>query len=126
MVVVLLSRSRATRHARAATPRACSRCCASWPATPGFLLALAVIFTLQTVDRSFSPILPLFVEQLGVPTDRIATVAGLLFSLIAVCAALGHRMRGRVMPRWSPRAHHDDRRGDRRRRADARSSCSRR
>ena len=63
-------------------------------ATPGFLLVLAVIFTLQTVDRSFSPILPLFVEQLGVPTDRVATVAGLLFSLIAVCAALGHRCAG--------------------------------
>ena len=36
-------------------------------ATPGFCSSLAVIFTLQTVDRSFSPILPLFVAQLGVP-----------------------------------------------------------
>ncbi len=73
-------------------------------ATPGFLLALAVIFTLQTVDRSFSPILPLFVEELGVPGDRIATVAGLLFSLIAISAAAGHRLAGAVIARWSPRA----------------------
>ena len=71
--------------------------------TPGFLLALAVIFTLQTVDRSFSPILPLFVEQLGIETARVATVSGLLFSLIAVCAALGHRVAARIMARWAPR-----------------------
>src|SRR5262245_11900761 len=72
-------------------------------ATEGFLLTLAVIFTLQTVDRSFSPILPLFVEQLGVETPRVATVSGLLFSLIAACAALGHRTAARFMSRWSPR-----------------------
>lgn len=73
-------------------------------ATPGFLLVLAAIFTLQTVDRSFQPILPLFVEQLGVSPDRVATVAGLLFSLIAACAALGHRAAHGVMRRSSPRA----------------------
>ena len=33
---------------------------------PGFLLALFVIFGLQTVDRSFGPVLPLFVAQVGV------------------------------------------------------------
>jgi MFS family permease len=71
--------------------------------TPGFLLTLAVIFTLQTVDRSFSPILPLFVEQLGVATARVATVSGLLFSLVAVCAAIGHTAAGAVMARWLPR-----------------------
>jgi MFS family permease len=68
--------------------------------THGFLLTLAVIFTLQTVDRSFSPILPLFVEQLGVETARVATVSGLLFSVIAVSAALGHRTAPRFMARW--------------------------
>jgi MFS family permease len=73
-------------------------------ATPGFLLTLAVIFTLQTVDRSFSPILPLFVEQLGVATARVATVSGLLFSLVAVCAAIGHTFAGAVIARWSPRS----------------------
>jgi MFS family permease len=72
-------------------------------ATPGFVLALAVIFTLQTVDRSFSPILPLFVDQLGIAADRIAIVSGLLFSLIAVCAAIGHKVAGGFMTRWSPR-----------------------
>ena len=71
-------------------------------ATPAFVVALAVIFTLQTVDRSFSPILPLFVEQLGIPAGAVTTVSGVLFSLVAVCAALGHRVAGRFMRRWSP------------------------
>jgi MFS family permease len=71
--------------------------------TPGFLLALAVIFTLQTVDRSFAPILPLLVEQFGVGASRIATISGLLFSMAALCAAIGHRVAGGLMKRWSPR-----------------------
>ena len=72
-------------------------------ATPGFLLALAVIFGLQTVDRSFSPILPLFVVQLGVAPDRITQLSGALFSLIAVCAALGHKAAGPLMARYTPK-----------------------
>lgn len=70
---------------------------------PGFLMALAVIFTLQTVDRSFGPILPLFVGQLGIRPERVALVSGILFSLIAVSAAIGHRSAGRLMALWSPR-----------------------
>jgi fucose permease len=71
--------------------------------TPGFLLALAIIFTLQTVDRSFSPILPLFIEQLGITGPSVPAVAGVLFSLIAVCAALGHRVASPLIARWPPR-----------------------
>jgi MFS family permease len=70
-------------------------------ATRGFLLALVVIFVLQTVDRSFSPILPLVVEQLGLPSNRVAIVSGALFSILAVGAAAGHRAAGPLMRRWS-------------------------
>ena len=72
-------------------------------ATPGFLLALAVIFGLQTVDRSFSPILPLFVVQLGIPPDRVTALSGALFSLVAICAALGHKVAGPLMTRFTPK-----------------------
>src|SRR5262245_15002269 len=54
---------------------------------PGFLLALGVIFGLQTVDRSFGPVLPLYVAQAGVPVTRIPIVTGVLFSLGAISAA---------------------------------------
>jgi MFS transporter, DHA1 family, multidrug resistance protein len=101
MIVVFYHEPR-IRQARAAT-RSLRSVIRELAATPGFLLVLAAIFTLQTVDRSFGPILPLFVEQLGVPSGRVATVAGLLFSLIAACAALGHRTASGFMARWTPR-----------------------
>ena len=101
MIVVWYKEPHAPR-ARAAT-RSLGSVMRELSRTPGFLLVLAAIFTLVTVDRSFSPILPLFIEQLGVPADRIPTVAGLLFSLIAACAALGHRTAGVFMARWPPR-----------------------
>ena len=101
--VIFLYREPRTRQARAAA-RSLWSVFRELVATPGFVMALAVIFTLQTVDRSFSPILPLFVEQLGVPAARIATISGVLFSIIAVCAALGHKIAPRFMSRWSPRA----------------------
>ncbi|MGE3276293.1 MAG: MFS transporter [Vicinamibacterales bacterium] len=70
---------------------------------PGFLLLLAVIFVMQVVDRSFAPVLPLYVSALGVPDGRVATVAGLLFSLGAIAAALGHHLAGKLLRRLTPR-----------------------
>ncbi len=71
---------------------------------PGFLLALIVIFGLQTVDRSFGPVLPLYVAQAGVPLTRIPIVTGILFSLGAIAAAFGHHLAGRLMQRHPARA----------------------
>lgn len=102
VIITAFYREPRTRQARQVT-RSLSSVFWELAARPGFLLALAVIFTLQTVDRSFSPILPLFVEQIGIAGDRIATVSGLLFSLTAVCAALGHKVAGRFIARWPAR-----------------------
>lgn len=66
---------------------------------PGFLLALFVIFGLQTVDRSFGPVLPLFVSQVGVDGARVPIVAGILFSLGAVSAAVGSQLAPRLLTR---------------------------
>ena len=70
---------------------------------PGFLLALFVIFGLQTVDRSFGPVLPLFVSQVGVDGDRIPLVAGILFSLGAISAAAGSQLAPRLLRRRTPK-----------------------
>ena len=64
---------------------------------PGFVLALGVIFGLQTVDRSFGPVLPLYVAQVGIDTARIPIVTGILFSLGAISAAVGHHLAGKLM-----------------------------
>jgi DHA1 family multidrug resistance protein-like MFS transporter len=71
---------------------------------PGFLLALAVIFGLQTVDRSFGPVLPLYVAQVGIPVTRIPIVTGVLFSLGAISAAFGHHLAGQLMRRRAARS----------------------
>jgi MFS family permease len=71
--------------------------------TPGFALVFLVILCLQTVDRSFGPILPLYVERLGLSPARVPLVSGLLFSLAALFAAIGHRLAGPLLGRRSPR-----------------------
>jgi MFS transporter, DHA1 family, multidrug resistance protein len=71
--------------------------------TPGFVLLFVIILALQMVDRSFGPILPLYVSQLGVTTGRVAPIAGMLFSISALFAALGHRVAHTLMVRYSAR-----------------------
>ncbi len=70
---------------------------------PGFLLALFVIFGLQTVDRSFGPVLPLFVAQV-VDQARVPIVSGILFSLGAISAAFGSQLGPRLLARRSARS----------------------
>ena len=68
-----------------------------------FVLMMAVIFGLQFVDRSFGPILPLYVEQVGVAHSRVPLVAGVLFSIMACTGALGHHFCGRLLKRFPTR-----------------------
>ena len=102
LLIVVIYREPRTRKGRAATR-------GTWSVfrqllqTPGFALLLLIIFGLQTVDRSFSPILPLYVQALGVAPDRVATVAGILFSIAAVFAALGHHLAGHVLLQVTPK-----------------------
>ncbi len=62
-----------------------------------FLLLMVVIFTLQFVDRSFGPVLPLFVAELGTAPARVPLVSGLLFSVAAGAGALGHHVCSRLL-----------------------------
>ena len=64
-----------------------------------FLLMAAVVFGLQFVDRSFGPVLPLYVGELGTPASRVALVSGLLFSITAGAGALGHHICARLLQR---------------------------
>jgi MFS transporter, DHA1 family, multidrug resistance protein len=68
-----------------------------------FLLLMAVIFGLQFIDRSFGPVLPLYVDELGTPTSRVPIVAGTLFSLAAAAGAVGHYWSGGLLRRMSAR-----------------------
>jgi len=68
-----------------------------------FILLLAVVFGLQFIDRSFGPVLPLFVTELGTPATRVPIVSGVLFSIAAGTGALGHHFCGRLLRRASAR-----------------------
>ena len=62
-----------------------------------FILMMVVIFGLQFVDRSFGPVLPLYVGQAGRSHAQVALVSGVLFSIMACTGALGHHFCGRLV-----------------------------
>jgi len=68
-----------------------------------FILMMVVIFGLQFVDRSFGPVLPLWVEAVGVGRASVALVSGVLFSIMACTGALGHHVCGKLLRRYSTR-----------------------
>jgi DHA1 family multidrug resistance protein-like MFS transporter len=68
-----------------------------------FVLLMGVIFGIQFVDRSIGPILPLYVEQLGVGRGRAAFASGIMFSLAALSGSAGHHFCGRLLRRFSAR-----------------------
>ena len=101
LLVAVLYREPRSRQARAAS-RGLRAVLRELSGTPGFWMVFAVILGLQLVDRSFGPILPLYVERL-VPAGQVPLVAGVLFSVAAVFAAFGHRVAAPLLARWSPR-----------------------
>ena len=104
MLLILLVYQEPPKRAAAAKARGGWDVFAELLRKPGFMLALFVIFGLQTVDRSFGPVLPLFVQQVGVDGGRIAFVAGVLFSLGAISAAAGTQIGPRLLKRYSAKA----------------------
>jgi DHA1 family multidrug resistance protein-like MFS transporter len=72
-------------------------------ALENFLLLMAVIFGLQMVDRSFGPVLPLHLEELGYSAEGVTLAAGGLFSVLAIAGAAGNRIASVALPRASAR-----------------------
>jgi MFS family permease len=65
---------------------------------------LAVLFLVNFIGRSFTPILPLHLMGLGVPGGRVAFLTGILISVYSIAAALSAALVGRASGRRSPRA----------------------
>jgi DHA1 family multidrug resistance protein-like MFS transporter len=68
-----------------------------------FILLMGVVFGLTFVDRSFGPILPLYIAQLGTEIDRVPLVAGFVFSIAAGAAAAGNQACSVLLRRYTPR-----------------------
>jgi DHA1 family multidrug resistance protein-like MFS transporter len=103
LLVQFMYQETVTRHepAAAASGRVTFR---NVLAFQNFLLLMGVIFGLQFIDRSFGPVLPLFVSELGTPPDNVTIVSGMLFSLASGAGALGHQFCGGLLRRASVRA----------------------
>ncbi|HVR69409.1 MAG TPA: MFS transporter [Vicinamibacteria bacterium] len=65
---------------------------------------LAILFLVNFVGRSFTPILPLHLQQVGVPAGRLALSTGTAISLYSVAAAISAALLGKASRRHSPRA----------------------
>jgi DHA1 family multidrug resistance protein-like MFS transporter len=72
-------------------------------ALENFVLLLMVIFGLQLVDKSFGPVLLLYLNQLGYGAEQSAVLAGLLFSVLAVSGAFGNQLAATLLKRMTPR-----------------------
>ena len=64
-----------------------------------FVLLMGVIFCLQLVDRSFGPMLPLHLDNLGY--GSVSLLSGVLFSVLALSGALGHQLAAMLLKRMS-------------------------
>jgi DHA1 family multidrug resistance protein-like MFS transporter len=69
-----------------------------------FVLLMVVIFGIQVVDRSFGPILLLHVIGLGYGGSEAAVLVGVLFSVLAICAAGGNQLAAALLKRGTTRA----------------------
>ena len=68
-----------------------------------FLLLMAVIFGFQFVDRSIGPILPLVIAGMEPNESRAAVTSGVIFSIVACSAAVGHHYCAALLRRWTSR-----------------------
>ncbi len=73
-------------------------------ALPGVVALLVVLFLVNFIGRSFTPILPLHLIDLGLPASRAASATGLLISVYSLAAAASATLLGRLSRTVSPRA----------------------
>jgi DHA1 family multidrug resistance protein-like MFS transporter len=72
-------------------------------AVPGVLALLVVLFLVNFIGRSFTPILPLHLGALGVSPGRLASATGVLISAYSLAAAASAWYLGRLSRSRPPR-----------------------
>jgi MFS transporter, DHA1 family, multidrug resistance protein len=72
-------------------------------ALENFVLLTGLILAVQTIERSFGPVLPLYAHAIGAAGGRVELASGVLFSASAVCGALGHQLAAVLLKRWTAR-----------------------
>jgi len=72
-------------------------------ALPGVVALLGVLFLVNFIGRSFTPILPLHLMALGLPASRTASATGLLIAVYSLAAAASAALLGRLSRTIAPR-----------------------
>jgi DHA1 family multidrug resistance protein-like MFS transporter len=72
-------------------------------ALPNFAILAALLFLVSTIDRSFSPLIPLFVAGLSPNPMRAARTAGIIISLASLAESFSAWYSGRRLSRVSPK-----------------------
>ncbi len=70
---------------------------------PEYFTTLMILFFVNMADRTFGPIIPLFLEELGTPRFRLELISGALISIAAFGEALSSWMSGKLAARVSLR-----------------------
>jgi len=69
----------------------------------GVLALLVVLFLVNFVGRSFTPILPMHLQRLAVPAASLGLATGILISAYSVAAAVSSTVLGKATRRFPPR-----------------------
>lgn len=86
------------QHDRTAAPKRRERASVSVLARlPGLLAIMITLFSVNFIERTFGPLIPLYVKQLHAPGDFVATISGAVVTLGSLTAAVA----AMVMGRWS-------------------------
>ncbi len=70
---------------------------------PEYFTVLLILFFVNMADRTFGPIIPLFLEELGTPRGRLAAVSGGVISAAAFGEAFSAWLSGKLASRVSLR-----------------------
>jgi DHA1 family multidrug resistance protein-like MFS transporter len=70
---------------------------------PEYFATMMILFFVNMADRTFGPILPLFLEELGTPRTRLAAVSGAVISVAAFGEAFSAWVSGKLAGRVSIR-----------------------
>jgi DHA1 family multidrug resistance protein-like MFS transporter len=66
---------------------------------PEYLATLMILFFVNMADRTFGPIIPLFLEELGTPPSRLVAISGAVISVAAFGEAFSAWLSGRLASR---------------------------
>jgi MFS family permease len=69
--------------------------------TPGFVPILVVLFAGSFTDRSYQPLIPLFVAFIAPAHGAVASLTGVIVAGGALAAALSANTASRLVPRWT-------------------------